>query len=796
MKRPARNTVNRLLLAALAATPLMAAAASGEFTFVTGDVSLQKANGQRATPARGTAVDAGDRISTGANGMAQLTMVDQARLSLRPATQFVIEAYPEKRDGGEGAVLSLLKGTLRTFTGLLASTNRDKFVMKTRVATVGIRGSGNILYACDPGECDESVTGGTQPGDAITVNHTIEGSHSVTNSINDRPGLPAQQGGAATLITGPGQTVLVAGNQPPRYIPTPSFIANVATNMTGAKPADTVAAGGASAAGPRNFSPGDIPALPQSQQNLTPVLANNGIGFVNPVDASANLANDPIALRDIIIGAGSPFSGQARAVDVQLSGNDLRGYTSYAGTQTGVDPAIIGGTLSESRQVIVDGVSIFLGRYDNASLGLFGPNGGSTAIPGSIHWIMATSGYPGYLSDVLTGTATYTLAANTAPTNQNSTAGTLGSASLAVNFTSRTLNMLASVSIPASGSNGGGSWTLAANNVPFSFNSFFGSTSDRLVISNGTLQSSSSNQNLTGSFGGSFVGSGLGGAILGYGIQDRTANNAALWNFVTGVAAFTGERQNGAAPYREGRVSDPAGTLPDFIRSYATTDRPDEVLFDSQNRVTQFSAPFANTGGSHSTYTLGTSQVVESGFDPATGMTWGRWAGGQAVVTNGSQSVGIDLTHTSLHYIFAGSQSGPVTLPLTGTATYDVIGSTTPTNGSGAVGTLSSATLAANFSDRTVDASVNIAIAGQSWSGSASHMPIYRDQYFSAYTGTPIPGVPNPTPLIIGCTPSCGAGATGSFDGFFAGRTGGRAGMMYNLGGNQGAIAFGRPGGP
>ena len=44
-------------------------------------------------------------------------------------------------------------------------------------------------------------------------------------------------------------------------------------------------------------------------------------------------------------------------------------------------------------------------------------------------------------------------------------------------------------------------------------------------------------------------------------------------------------------------------------------------------------------------------------------------------------------------------------------------------------------------------------------------------------------------------TSSCGAGATGSFDGFFTGRTGQRAGMMYNLGGVQGAVAFGRRGG-
>ena len=91
---------------------------------------------------------------------------------------------------------------------------------------------------------------------------------------------------------------------------------------------------------------------------------------------------------------------------------------------------------------------------------------------------------------------------------------------------------------------------------------------------------------------------------------------------------------------------------------------------------------------------------------------------------------------------------------------------------------------------------MNIQIAGQTWTGTANEMPIYRDQYFSAYSGNPIPGAPNPAPLNIGCTPSCGAGAAGSFDGFFAGANGQRAGMMYNLGGNQGAVAFGRgPGG-
>ena len=158
MTRQARTSLALWVAAALCGAPASLLAASGEFTFVVGDVSLQKANGKRSVPARGTSVDAGDRIVTGANGMAQLNMVDQARLSLRPNTQFLIEAYPERRDSNESAVLSLLRGTLRTFTGLIAAGNRDRYVMKTRVATVGIRGSGNILYACD-GDCDPSVSG-------------------------------------------------------------------------------------------------------------------------------------------------------------------------------------------------------------------------------------------------------------------------------------------------------------------------------------------------------------------------------------------------------------------------------------------------------------------------------------------------------------------------------------------------------------------------------------------------------------------------------------------------------------
>jgi hypothetical protein len=788
MKRNTSFELKRLVAAVLVTAPFAVSAASGEFTFVVGEVQLTKASGQRVNPVKGTAVDPGDRIVTGNNGMAQLTMVDQARLSLRPATQFVIEAYPDKRDSDQGGVLNLIKGTLRTFTGLIASNNRDKYVMKTRVATVGIRGSGNILYACDGTECDESVR--SLSGDAsLTVNHTIEGSHAVTNFSGSPSGTPAQQGGASTLITGPGQTVLVSGNQVPRYIPTPRFIAEVATNMTNAKP--EAVAPGAAAAETRNFAPSDTRALPPSVQTQTPIVGNNGLGFPT-IDASGNVSSDPQQLQDIVLTLGSPFYSQARAANIQGENGALRGFDTYTG---GLSIVIEGGTLAESSNTTINGSQISMGRYTNASIGFFGAGSGGS-IPGSIHFINSSSGYPPYLADVLTGTATYNLVSATTPTNQNNVAGSLGSMSLNANFTNRTVDFNAALTMPAGGGGAGGSWNMSANNVGISLNSFQASTDDHLVVTNGTGQSSASNSHITGSVQGSFVGTGIGAAIVGYGVTDTTSSNPINWNIVAGVAALSGTPQDGAAEYREGRVSDPNGTLSDFIRSYATTNRPAEVTSDAQGRATAFSAPYASLG-SHATYALGTSTVVESGVDPETGMIWGRWGGGVSTITRDGQIVQLDLHNRSLHYIFAGTQAGPVGLPITGTGVYDVIGSTLPTDINGHVGTLNQATLNANFTARTVDASVNIGINGQTWNGQANGMPIYRDQYFGAFTGSPIPGNPNSSPLVMSCTPNCGSGAQGSFDGFFTGRSGERAGMMYNLGGNQGAVAFGRrPGGP
>jgi len=80
-------------------------------------------------------------------------------------------------------------------------------------------------------------------------------------------------------------------------------------------------------------------------------------------------------------------------------------------------------------------------------------------------------------------------------------------------------------------------------------------------------------------------------------------------------------------------------------------------------------------------------------------------------------------------------------------------------------------------------------------SASAANVPIYRDLFFSAYRSAATGAIPVPNTLTIACTPNCGQGASGAVDGFFSGRTGEGAGMLYNVGGTSGAVALRRRGG-
>lgn len=750
---------------------IQAIAASGQFTYVAGNVQVES-GGRRVVAIRGMEVNPGDVIIAGADGMAQLSMIDLAKLSLRSNSQLRIERYQKTASDQDGAILSLLRGTMRTFTGLLSGANREKYLMKTRVATVGIRGSGNILSHEE------------EDGKAVTINHTIEGSHIIISLT----------GNFAPFISFPNDTVKIELGRAPEKIPTPPQILSASNTMVGKETPAQLALQSVGTTIPTS-PPSSLPANTPTAGTGTGSTGGGTTAGTNIINTQTLAVPDPSGLRDIVLaGAGNTYSGQALPSGITLENGNLRGFTAAPGG-SGTSATIVGGNIANAGNIdLGDNASITFGRWNaptsSEALGFGSLAGGGT------HFIYGSSGYPPYLSDVLTGTAIYTQVGGTAPTNQSGASGAITSTLLSVNFTQRLLNATIALSMPTAA--GTSNYTLQATNVPFSLNSFFTFTGFGLTVTNNTTnQNSNNNFNIFGQIEGSFVGSRLNGVILGYGFVDGSA--ATNVQSISGVLAFRGPAQNTAAPFRYGLISDSTSSLSQssYSQTYATINRAEEVNIDANGRAISFVAPYARGDGTingRTNYAIGTSQALDTGVDATTGLSWGRWSGASATI--GGVETG--LAGRSQHYIFSAAQSVPTTLPLTGSASYDVVGSTHPTDFQGNVGNLNSATLNANFSTRTVDTSVNLTIAGQTWNASANGVPIYRDMTFAVNTGGAIvPGLPTPVALNITCAPSCTQTRfTGSIDGFFTGATGRGAGLMYNLNSSiSGAVALRRRGG-
>lgn len=132
------------LMAALSAVyPLTGQAASaGRVDFAVGDVKALAPDGRSRPLEKGAEVASGETIDTG-SGRAQVRFSDGAQVSLAPQSQFRIDDYKfaGKADGSEKGFFSLLRGAMRTITGLVGRSNRDNYKVSTTVATIGIRGT-------------------------------------------------------------------------------------------------------------------------------------------------------------------------------------------------------------------------------------------------------------------------------------------------------------------------------------------------------------------------------------------------------------------------------------------------------------------------------------------------------------------------------------------------------------------------------------------------------------------------------------------------------------------------------
>jgi hypothetical protein len=200
-----------MLFAALvaAAGPVCAQSTeAGRFLSVVGDVRVGREGGQQRAAQRAAEFYEGESIVTGSGALAQLRMSDGALMSVRGETEIKLDrfSYSGENDRNASFFMSVLKGGLRTITGVIGKQNRDRYRITTATVTLGVRGTDfEIVHV--PQAISSEVPAGT-------YNRVYEGVTSFQNKA-----------GAALLVSRD-QTAFVAlqGSTAPVLVPPPAAI--------------------------------------------------------------------------------------------------------------------------------------------------------------------------------------------------------------------------------------------------------------------------------------------------------------------------------------------------------------------------------------------------------------------------------------------------------------------------------------------------------------------------------------------------------------------------------------------
>ena len=125
----------------------------GTITHLGGTIRVTRADGTSKILSVKSEIREGDTLRTEKNTFARIKFVDGGEVVLRPETVFKVDAYsyqavptPEHKDN---VLFGLVKGGMRSVTGLLGKRSPDAFKMNTATATIGIRGTHFGVLMCN-----------------------------------------------------------------------------------------------------------------------------------------------------------------------------------------------------------------------------------------------------------------------------------------------------------------------------------------------------------------------------------------------------------------------------------------------------------------------------------------------------------------------------------------------------------------------------------------------------------------------------------------------------------------------
>lgn len=203
-----------------------AAPVAGVVVQLSGPLLAKKANGAVKILALKSEVENGDTLVTEKNTYAMVKFIDSSEITLRPGSTMTIEnfSFAGDRPEGDAAKFNLVKGGLRSVTGLLGKRSKEKFELKTPAATIGIRGTTFVVeYVPQPPGGPSGTppaagpSGARQPGLYVQV---LDGMIFIANGAGSASFNAGQFGYVPSLAQPPSQLPSNPGMQ---FTPPPVF---------------------------------------------------------------------------------------------------------------------------------------------------------------------------------------------------------------------------------------------------------------------------------------------------------------------------------------------------------------------------------------------------------------------------------------------------------------------------------------------------------------------------------------------------------------------------------------------
>ncbi len=495
----------------------------GRVQFVHGDVQIMGAGGARRAMLQREPVYEGDTLISAKSGYAQLRMVDDAVIALRPDTVLRIDTYyyhTSQHDGSERGFFFLLKGGFRAITGVIGQNNKQNYLVTTPVATIGIRGTDHEPMVIPQPAPGETAIG--EPGVYDLVNAGSAYIKTNKGSVNINPnevGFVADIAMVPTILpklpdfyktsarpmarakTMGGQPVRVSNRLDDKVKAAPMPVSNVDSYVVAADQGIKQ---------PILDANGDVNL---SALGVGAVLAPQGSGVVG-ADIFVNGSNQVVSLSSVHVNDGSPNRDVFLAADQSL--------VAIADKSLGAGHAFISanGQLVD-RGGLANGIQ--WGRWSGDIVRV--EDGHLVSNLGSYHYMYSPNITTPTQLAAITGSYSYSLVAGTSPTDEGGRVGRITSASAAVDFTKQQItNYSIGLVIPAARTE---TWSASGSG---SFQQFTGSSGIALA---GTCAGCSVHgpTAAAGSAHGAFVGSQADTMISSYNLQSSG-------NSVVGTAVF------------------------------------------------------------------------------------------------------------------------------------------------------------------------------------------------------------------------------------------------------------------